>query len=300
MNDTYDNLLGGIKGISSFVSGYDFANSISPALKSLTGYQDRLIQISSAFTPIIKQQLWHNNYLANIESFTHNMQLLGGIADEIANMMRPIEIPEVIKGDFLHKLDINIPDWSALSWNAGQYDYSQYFQAFQSYVEEHDFEEDDELDDIIEEFTEEYISDELKETQSSTYDEDKIKERKRDVRDIIQMWVAIISLLLGVYSVVSTKPTTVNNTTVVNNYYVGEMQIDKDVLNAMSYRIVNENNVRPRLKPDNSSRVMGDLSIGQVVIVCEKYKKWIKVSWEDEEGNTYYGWIQHYKVMKFK
>lgn len=68
----------------------------------------------------------------------------------------------------------------------------------------------------------------------------------------------------------------------------------------MGYRIINENNVIPRVKPDCSSKVTGYLCIGQLVFVSEKWKKWIAVNWTDERGNYCIGWIQNYNVIEFK
>lgn len=100
---------------------------------------------------------------------------------------------------------------------------------------------------------------------------------------------------------VSTKPSNTYNTTIeVNNYYVNDLEISAGMLNAMSYRIIVKNDVMPRIKPDCSSCVMGHLNIGQVVTVFRKYKKWVKIEWEDECGNYYSGWVQNYKLAKFK
>lgn len=97
------------------------------------------------------------------------------------------------------------------------------------------------------------------------------------------------------------EPTNVDNNTVeVNNYYVNDLEINADMLNSLSYRIINQNNVMPRINPDCSSRVIAHLNIGQIVIVSEKYKKWIRINLEDENGQEMSGWIQNYKLTEFK
>ena len=71
-------------------------------------------------------------------------------------------------------------------------------------------------------------------------------------------------------------------------------------LKAFGYRIIVESNVMPRIKADTSSRVTGHLNIGQVVVITDKYRKWIEVTWENEQGEYCSGWIQNYKVTEFK
>lgn len=72
------------------------------------------------------------------------------------------------------------------------------------------------------------------------------------------------------------------------------------MLNEMSYRIVREDNVMPRIKPDCSSRVTGHLRAGQVITVSDKYRKWSEINWEDEDGKFHSGWVQNYKLMEFR
>lgn len=153
---------------------------------------------------------------------------------------------------------------------------------------------------ITEQITEAYIAGEEDEQNEYIETKDK-KEYVKDIRDWVSFCIAIISFFISIYSLVSTKPSNTYNTTIeVNNYYVNDLEISAGMLNAMSYRIIVKNDVMPRIKPDCSSCVMGHLNIGQVVTVSRKYKKWVKIEWEDECGNYYSGWVQNYKLAKFK
>ncbi len=181
-----------------------------------------------------------------------------------------------------------------------QYDYAKLTKIMQDTLKAYDYNNLFDVNIITEQITEAYIADEEDEQNEYIEAKDK-KEYVKDIRDWVSFYIAIISFFISIYSLVSTKPSNTYNTTIeVNNYYVNDLEISAEMLNAMSYRIVVKNDVMPRIKPDCSSRVMGHLNIGQVVTVSRKYKKWVKIEWEDECGNYYSGWVQNYKLAKFK
>ena len=181
-----------------------------------------------------------------------------------------------------------------------QYDYAKLTKIMQDTLKAYDYNNPFDVNIITEQITEAYIADEEDEQNEYIEAKDK-KEYVKDIRDWVSFYIAIISFFISIYSLVSTKPSNTYNTTIeVNNYYVNDLEISAEMLNAMSYRIVVKNDVMPRIKPDCSSRVMGHLNIGQVVTVARKYKKWVKIEWEDECGNYYSGWVQNYKLAKFK
>ena len=184
-----------------------------------------------------------------------------------------------------------------------QYDYTKLTKIMQDTLKAYDYNNPFDANIIIEQITEVYIADEEDgQNEKSENIEAKNKEEYvKDIREWVSFCIAIISFFISIYSLVSTKPSNTYNTTIeVNNYYVNDLEISAEMLNAMSYRIVVKDDVMPRIKPDCSSRVMGHLNIGQVVTVSQKYKKWVKVEWEDECGNYYSGWAQNYKLTKFK
>ena len=184
-----------------------------------------------------------------------------------------------------------------------QYDYTKLTKIMQDTLKAYDYNNPFDANIIIEQITEVYIADEEDgQNEKSENIEAKNKEEYvKDIREWVSFCIAIISFFVSIYSLVSTKPSNTYNTTIeVNNYYVNDLEISAEMLNAMSYRIVVKDDVMPRIKPDCSSRVMGHLNIGQVVTVSQKYKKWVKVEWEDECGNYYSGWAQNYKLTKFE
>ena len=72
---------------------------------------------------------------------------------------------------------------------------------------------------------------------------------------------------------------------------------DISLIDNFGYRIVNTD-ITVRLKPDCSSRVIGHLKRGAVVLAIRKYKKWVEITWTDVEGNSYTGFIQNYKLTR--
>ena len=132
-----------------------------------------------------------------------------------------------------------------------------------------------------------------------------VKEKKKlttdDVWKIIERIGIIISIIAGLKGLfVDTSTKIYNSVYETNNYYINVLNIDADYWNMFQYRIVNRNDVMPRIKPDCTSRVMGHLSEGCVVQVLDKRGKWVQICWKDEEGSECCGWIQNYKLDEFK
>ncbi len=90
----------------------------------------------------------------------------------------------------------------------------------------------------------------------------------------MSFWVTIIGFLLTIYGLISSKPLVEYNT--YNNTV--EMGFDAEFMNQVGYRIANQNDVMPRVKPDCSSRVTGHLYIGEVVNISDKHKKWSEIT----------------------
>ncbi len=90
----------------------------------------------------------------------------------------------------------------------------------------------------------------------------------------------------------------------INNYYFNQINetltiegYNISLIDNLGYRIVNTD-ITVRLKPDCSSRVIGHLKRGAVVLAIRKYKKWVEITWTDVEGNSYTGFIQNYKLTR--
>ena len=215
-------------------------------------------------------------------------------------IMRDIDnLSELSKNlaQFAKVIDVSYKDMCKI---LQQYDYAKLTKIMQDTLKAYDYNNPFDVNIITEQITEAYIAGEEDEQNEYIETKDK-KEYVKDIRDWVSFCIAIISFFISIYSLVSTKPSNTYNTTIeVNNYFVNDLEISAGMLNAMSYRIIVKNDVMPRIKPDCSSCVMGHLNIGQVVTVSRKYKKWVKSEWEDECGNYYSGWVQNYKLAKFK
>ena len=202
-------------------------------------------------------------------------------------IMRDIDnLSELSKNlaQFAKVIDVSYKDMCKI---LQQYDYAKLTKIMQDTLKAYDYNNPFDVNIITEQITEAYIAGEEDEQNEYIETKDK-KEYVKDIRDWVSFCIAIISFFISIYSLVSTKPSNTYNTTIeVNNYYVNDLEISAGMLNAMSYRIIVKNDVMPRIKPDCSSCVMGHLNIGQVVTVSRKYKKWVKIEWEDECGNYY-------------
>lgn len=218
-----------------------------------------------------------------------SMEIMRGI-DNLSELSKNL-------AQFAKVIDVSYKDMCKI---LQQYDYAKLTKIMQDALKAYDYNNPFDVNIITEQITEAYIAGEEDEQNEYIETKDK-KEYVKDIRDWVSFCIAIISFFISIYSLVSTKPSNTYNTTIeVNNYYVNDLEISAGMLNAMSYRIIVKNDVMPRIKPDCSSCVMGHLNIGQVVTVSRKYKKWVKIEWEDECGNYYSGWVQNYKLAKFK
>ena len=98
---------------------------------------------------------------------------------------------------------------------------------------------------------------------------------------------------------------TKDNPPVINQYYIQNITnniavegYDVGILNVWGYRIVNREIIL-RARPGQSSYVTGHLPKGKIVRVIGKYRKWVEVTWRDENGEVHFGWIQNYKLSTF-
>ena len=129
------------------------------------------------------------------------------------------------------------------------------------------------------------------------------KRRTIDVKEIREWLNIIIGFLSLIITITSTQPSTTNiynnYTQQVNNYYVNVWGADAFELNMENYRIVNRN-VVVRMKHDCHSVIVDYLEEGQVIRITGKYRKWRQIVWKDSEDELHMGWIQNYKLAKFK
>lgn len=191
------------------------------------------------------------------------------------------------------------------------YDSFKFTNAIQNALSNFDWSNSIHISDILEEVTEQYIQEnELDEIASeeirevvSIKDGKLLSEQQRKIWEVYiypLLSSFIVSLLFYILSSNQPQPVATNNITEVNNYYTVEVGMDVDALNDYNFRIICKDNVMPRVKPDCSSRVVGHLPMGKIICVVGKYKKWIEITWKNDEGEYFSGWIQNYKIVGFK
>ncbi len=172
------------------------------------------------------------------------------------------------------------------------------------------------IDALSEKVAETYIEDEPEDHLAEQVSEKTViiesrTSDKKELKEAVKLWIFriiscinILSSFMTIESYFNSKPAAADNTYTniiqVNCDCINELNIDAALINRSGYRIINRNNVMPRIKPDCSSAVTGCLFTGQIVQILDKKKKWIRVSWNDDTGNERSGWIQNYKVSEFK
>lgn len=271
----------------SGVSGYyEFANRMQEQMNTL-------YQASDVVLAMQRQQSNWANFLSNISIASRQVDMLRGV--DFSAMTSALSALGNLEGimSVVKNFSVSLPNYNfdALSRITQE--------AFNRLDSSEEFNMDSFADEIVEQYEQEEVPENktLEENVNVVSKEQRIK----DVRDWLSFLFSFIGLLLTIYSSVSTKPAvTYNNVTEINNYYTIEKDFDADFLNTLSYRIISDNNVMPRIKPDCSSQVTGHLNIGQIVMVLDKYRKWVLVSCENDAGEEITGWIQNYKMTEFK
>lgn len=302
----YDDLFKITKEIHDSLKIFEDIKPIYEMTKSLKGM----------YEPFGSMMKLHKSEMIFVKE-THKIQKMFRDAD----IKKLLGVPEQLKT--LYSVDISgmskslrqfadaefLQEFKNFSTMSKLYDSQKLTRIMQDSLNQIDWSQDVSMDEVTKEVAEQYIEEELAE-QAEDNDSnvqniqiDK-KQIKKDIEGVVSFWIGIVSLLLTIYGLVNSKPTVVyntyNNTTEVNYDYTVDMGIDAELMNNLGYRIINQNNVMPRIKPNYSSKVTGHLYIGQVVNISDKYKKWIEITWKDDEGNNCFGWVQSYKVSKFK
>lgn len=189
-----------------------------------------------------------------------------------------------------------------IAFNLPQYDYDRLSRIMQETISRSDNALKLDIGSFTDEIVEQYVQEEDSENDAveEIVNSDLRKQRVKEIRD----WICVVFTILGVLfpdGLTSKQPATVYYIIKeINNYYTIGEGINAEYRNAYSYRFINRNNVMPRINPDCKSTVTGHLSMGKLVTVLEKHKKWLLVSWENESGEVTIGWIQNYKVATFK
>lgn len=279
------------ENLKSITNRYNFSYSFKEIKDILDEYKNlNLINSSIA----LEKQFETYNMLKSID-----FSKLTGVSEQF-KMLSSVELSDILKSA-KRITDVNqyfkIPSVT--------YDVQKMTRIIQDYIVHVDLTQDVSVNEIAEEVVEQYIETTLEDEKKQISSEIQSRQlNKEKIKSEIAFWITIISFVMTIYSFVTSKPLITNNTynniVEVNNNYIIDLGVNAEFMNQMGYRIINRNNVMPRIKPNCSSKVTGHLYIGQVVSVSDKYKKWIKITWKNDEGDLCSGWVQNYMVSEFK
>ena len=287
-------------------------SAISQAYGGMLEVSDSLAKMREAMKPVME----------TIYATEETRKMISQVVNSFSENIAPIIRSSAIAGQNMSMLS------KAIANSIPRYDFSEIIQtsnvladidfnklsiAAQLVLEDNELPNDNEsIEEFAEKISEAYVADTEEEqcaiqeikTITKSSDKELSIEEKSLKQSYIQTILTIISIILMiVFEVVPRNDieipsSTINNVQYVNNYYI-ENGYDKDFLNDCGLRIVNQE-IKPRIKPDCSSRVTGTLKPGKVVTVTNKYKKWIQITWTNKDGEYISGWVQNYKVSEFK
>lgn len=305
----------GYDGLLKFTSKLQSNLGVYQGAESLLGFTKTLDEVYARFNVLENVDIAKVNISQVTENITKLQENLG-VSKAFSGMQNINKLYSVKLSSMLEKYTNleSLKGIREISKLLQEYNFEKIGNAYQNALGQVDWTKDVSVEEIAEDVAEQYISEcseDNKEIDNVVSVSESKEERKKRIRGDILFYVTVISSIFGIISGIIAAVSffiskqqvvnnTYNNTIEVNNYYTIETGMDAQLLNAMGCRIINENNVMPRVKPDCSSRVTGHLYIGQVVSVSDKWKKWIEINWTDSEGNYCTGWIQNYKVTEFK
>ncbi|MBO5425420.1 MAG: hypothetical protein J6A25_07890 [Lachnospiraceae bacterium] len=294
----------GYDGLLKFTSKLQSNLGVYQGAESLLGFTKTLDEVYARFNVLENVDIAKVNISQVTENITKLQENLG-VSKALSGMQNINKLYSVRLSSMLERYTNleNLKGIREISKLLQEYDFEKIGNAYQNALGQVDWTKDVSVEEIAEDVAEQYISEcseDNKQIDEIVSLSESKENRKKITRDDIRFFIEVVTFLLLIGGKPQVVNNTYNNTTVINNFYTIETGMDAQLLNAMGCRIINENNVMPRVKPDCSSRVTGHLYIGQVVSVSDKWKKWIEINWTDSEGNYCTGWIQNYKVTEFK
>ncbi|MDD2972561.1 MAG: hypothetical protein PHE02_10570 [Lachnospiraceae bacterium] len=302
------NMLNSISDQIGIVSRFGGMSSLFEA------YSNQLNALSSINNVQITSGLWNRQFKTYRVLQGMDFSNIFGMQESMKNMMTNYDF-SALTSTFENFNKLNNSSSIANMYSAivsssaalRVYDSFKFTNAIQNAFSKFDWSNSIHVLDILEEVTEQYILDnELDETASEEIrDVVTIKDGKLLTNQQRKVWeVYIYPFLVSLFFFIlsSNQPQSVDTTNIieVNNYYTVEVGMDVNTLNDYNFRMIYKDNVMPRIKPDCSSRVVGHLPMGKIVCVVDKYKKWIEITWKNDEGEYFSGWIQNYKIVEFK
>lgn len=300
--------------LNSISSQMNIENRLGGMTSTLEAYSDQLNALRSINTVQIASGVWNKQFEAFKSLQRVNFSKIFVMQESMQNMMASYDFSAITSALMnFNKLNYSsavVNMTSALESASAAlkvYDSFKYTNAIQNALSNFDWSNSIHMSDILKEVTEQYIQDnELDETASEEIrdvvvikDGKLLSEQQRKIWEVY-IYPLLVSLFFFILSSNQPQSVATNNIIEVNNYYTVEVGMDVNALNDYNFRMICKNNVMPRVKPDCSSRVVGHLSMGKIVCVVGKYKKWIEITWKNDEGEYFSGWIQNYKIVGFK
>ena len=79
---------------------------------------------------------------------------------------------------------------------------------------------------------------------------------------------------------------------------MAKIKIEESIVELGRLRFISGDNVRLRAGPSTKTKILDELTLGQVVTVISKKRNWIEVEYED--GEYFHGWVFTRYTSKFK
>lgn len=300
--------------LNSFSSQMDIVNRFGGISSMLEEYSNKLNALNSINTVQITSGVLNKQFETYKALQGVDFSKIFAIQESMQNMMANYDFSAITSALVnFNKLNYSsaVVNMSSALVSASAalkvYDSFKFTNAIQNALSNFDWSNSIHISDILEEVTEQYIQEnELDEIASEEIrevvaikDGKLLSEQQRKIWEVY-IYPFLVSLFFFILSTNQPQPVATNNLTEVNNYYTIEVGMNVDALNDYNFRMICKDNVMPRVKPDCSSRVVGHLPVGKIVCVVGKYKKWIEITWKNDEGEYFSGWIQNYKIVGFK
>lgn len=120
------------------------------------------------------------------------------------------------------------------------------------------------------------------------------------------LWGIAVYLLLPVSQNIIANLATPHVEKLISNPEITEKEkikqlksLNIDDLDLSNHRFVTTERLYLRESPNSKSDILSELKFGQVVSVVEKYRNWMRISCEDEDGIIVQGWVFSRYMAKF-
>lgn len=282
--------------VTSLNTNYQLSESISSSIKSMVDASS----VTKSILESMRTANIFNNMSAVSKTFRRNMDSWQNIVNILGS------------GAYVSKLYDNVPEFKEAVMNLSlDVNYDSLIHVTDKAFRDSEPTSDNKLaeEQLVERIQKMYSASGVSETNIS----DATQLKKTDINKWVNFILAIITIISAVFSVPSDamniydhifekssnqKSVYLQKMQITNNYFIVLEGKDPEALTEQNYRIVNCNNVI-RKKHDCHSQVVDRLSAGCIVQITDKFRKWRKIIWMDENEDVQSGWIQNYKLERF-